>query len=222
MRASYSWLKLGERCGAAWHYRYVLRIADVSGAAAQRGKRLHKAAEKYLDGAIPVTQLPVEFWKIKAWLEVVKALKPLTEQIIYLDDTWQVCAPEQAAWIFIIDVSWIHDGEGHVVDLKSGRAYDSHAEQLQLYATAKLSTLPLLPAVNVSAKYTDTGQSLYETRYTREMLPQLQAHWSQRRIAVMNGERKPNPSFENCRFCSFAASRGGPCENEWKEIKELQ
>lgn len=217
MRASYSFIKLGEKCGAAWHYRYVLRLTDVSGAAAQRGKRLHKAAERYLAGEIPEQQLPVEFWKIKTWLEVVRALKPMSEQTIYLDESWQLCEPQQAAWIFVIDISWVHDNELNIVDLKSGRAYDSHAEQLQLYATAKLSVLPRLPAATVAAIYTDTGQKLYETRYTREMLPQLQEHWSQRRIAVINGERKPNPSFNNCRFCSFAASRGGPCENEWKE-----
>ncbi len=217
MRASYSFISLGERCGAAWFYRYITKIPSATGVAAQRGKRLHTAAERYLKGEIPIEQLPVEFWRIKTWMEMVSKVNPLVEEVLYLDADWKVCPPEGAAWIFIIDISYDLGDVGFVYDLKSGKPYDSHAEQLQLYATAQLSADPTFKEVEVGAVYLDSGQTLYATRYSREQLPELQERWSAKRLAVIHGDRKPNPSFMACRFCSYAASRGGPCENEWKE-----
>lgn len=216
-RSSYSSITLYERCGAAHYYRYDERIPSVTGVAAQRGKRLHTAAERFLNGEIDADHLPVEFWRLKEWIVMLKAAGAQTEKIVRINDAWELCPEDSESWIVIIDIVYFDPSTKtiYIFDLKSGKAYDSHADQLQLYATVMLATHAQYDAVEVAAVYLDTGQQLYQTRYTRETLPELRKTWAARRAKEQSGDRRPNPSFYACRFCSYAASRGGPCENEF-------
>lgn len=218
MRASYSSVSLFDKCKAAWKYRYKDRVAEPSSKAAERGSRLHSAAEQYLIGAMPEEQLPVEFWKIKNHMAAMKAERPQVEVELFLDDQWRPCNNKGAAWIVIIDslIRPPFDSQvAGVCDLKSGKVYDSHQDQLQLYATAVLSSFPAVASASVGALYLDEGRWGNQTTYHRGALPHLQNAWSAKRTWMMQEKLfNPSPSYFNCRFCSFAASKGGPCKDE--------
>lgn len=216
MRASYSSISLFDKCKAAWKYRYKDRVAEPGSKAAERGSRLHSAAEQYLIGAITEQQLPVEFWKIKPYMADLKTAKPQVEVELFLTDDWKPCGAKGAAWIVIIDsLVRSEPGFAEVCDLKSGKIYESHVDQLQLYATAVMSSFPSIEHTDVGALYLDEGRWGNTTRYYRNSLPKLQEYWSGKRTWMMKEQLfNPSPSTFNCRYCSFAASKGGPCQDE--------
>lgn len=216
MRASYSSISLFDKCKAAWKFRYKDRVAEPSSKAAERGSRLHGAAEQYLIGAITEQQLPVEFWKIKPHMAELKTAKPQVEVELFLTENWEPCGSKGAAWIVIIDsLTRAEPGVANICDLKSGKIYDTHQDQLQLYATAVMSSFPTVERTDVGALYLDEGKWANATRYYRRGLPAMQDYWGKRRTFMLREQLfNPSPSTFNCRYCSFGASKGGPCKDE--------
>ena len=67
--------------------------------------------------------------------------------------------------------------------------------------------------MRVRGLYIDQGKWDVEATYPRKMLPMLQKHWTERALKVLTDEEfKPNPSTENCTYCSYNKKKGGPCQ----------
>jgi len=211
-RISHSSASLFQKCPAAWNYQYNLGVRGPSGKAAERGSRLHAACEKWLMGHID--KLPIEFWKIQGAMGELRRTRPQVEVEVAVDAEWRACDPlsKDAAWLSIIDIL-ARPGPTtiHLVDLKSGKPYSTHQDQLQLYATMMLSITDALD-VGVSALYIDDGGYGHEKIYPRSLLPMLKSYYDDlRRKIHEEKEFAPTPSFDACRFCAAAAQRGGPC-----------
>jgi RecB family exonuclease len=215
VRLSYSSISLFRRCPAAWKFNYVDGIPSKVGEAANRGSRLHACAEKFFAGALTPEQLPVDFWRVRPWMEIVRTQKPTPEYRVWLSFDWEATDEQgtngPAVLLCIFDVLCIHGPDAAVFDLKTGRVYPEHAEQLELYAAAVLSAFPNVETARVGAVYIDSGELLHERSYARAELPALQRAWDERRAAIMaETEFAPTPGLA-CRFCSYAQSKGGPC-----------
>ncbi len=89
--------------------------------------------------------------------------------------------------------------------------YREHQEQREIYAIAAFITYPDISMVIVEHWYTDAGV-MYSDSYDRKDFVRLKKEWLKKIKPMMNDETfAPRPSSSACRFCSFAKSKGGPC-----------
>jgi len=171
---------------------------------------MHAMAEDYVNGKINFC--PAEIKKIGPLMETLKAQKAKTEEVWLLDKNWEPTDDPNKAWVkSIIDVHFL-DGETlHVKDYKSGRMYDSHRGQLELYGIMGLLRYPEAKRVATSAIYMDDGFEGMDGSIIRAMLPKMIKVWEDKAQRMMTDDiLAPNPGSA-CRWCSYKKENGGPC-----------
>ena len=214
-RTSYSALTTFEACPRSYKLYYLDEIkVETEKAAANRGTRLHLACERFLKGEIPFEKLPIDFRLIKLTLEQLKQKGAIAEQVWLLrDDTWEVQEEETPETSFkaILDIHYIEGNTLYIYDLKSGRKYPEHDDQLQAYAMAGLCRYPEVEEVMVAALYLEGLDT--QLKYNRAMLPHLQEFWKGRWDKLFNThDYPPTPSLDACRWCDYKATKSGHCE----------
>lgn len=216
-RASYSAISTHDECGASYMFSYIMKVPDPAGDAAARGTRLHTSGEMFLKGVLPVDKLPVDYWKVKEMMLQYKKVKAKSEETWCVDKSWNMCDESDPNILIkaVIDVHWFvaKQKELNVRDLKTGRIYQSHVDQLQLYGTLGMIRYPKAKMVDVAGTYIDQGKLDHQAQYPRKMLPMLIKRWDEKANAVLTDVKfDPKPSEDNCKWCTFNAKRkGGPC-----------
>lgn len=132
---SYSRLNCYDTCPKQYAYKYVdnLPSARPPGKAAERGTAIHTKAEMYLRGEIPM--YPPELQKVAAHAMMLKAKQATAEQKLAVTIEWKPTewdAPD-AYLRAILDINYKDVDTVHVQDWKTGKVYDSHKDQLNLY-----------------------------------------------------------------------------------------
>lgn len=214
-RTSYSALTTFEACPRSYKLYYLDEIkVESDKAAANRGTRLHLACERYLKGDIPYEKLPIDFRLIKLLLEDFKRKGAVPEQEwLIRDDTWEIQAEETPETSFkaILDIHYVEGDTLYIYDLKTGRKYPEHEDQLQAYALVGLCRYPEVQQAVVAALYLEGLGN--PTPYHRAMLPHLQDRWKERWDKLFTThEYPPTPSLDACRWCDYKATKGGQCE----------
>lgn len=209
-RWSYSSVSTYEECPSKWKYSYIDNLPWPSSAAMARGTRMHTMAEDYVKGNINFC--PPEIKKIGPLMEQLKARKAKTEEVWLLDKTWTPTEDPAQAWVkAIIDVHHIEGDTLYVKDYKSGRMYDSHRGQLELYGIMGLLRYPEVTRVATSAVYMDDGFEGMDGSIIRAMLPKMIPVWEEKAQRMMADDTwEPRPSSA-CRWCSYKKENGGPC-----------
>jgi hypothetical protein len=180
--------------------------------AADRGTRLHTACEKYLKDEIPLEKLSIDFRNVRGHLTIMKDLKAKAEEVWLCDDHWNYQTEEDLLTRFkaVIDIHYIIGKTLFIIDLKTGRQYPEHADQLQLYAVMGFSRYPEVAVVETSALYLE-GPG-HPSQYPRAMLPHLQKFWANRGGILFDATEYPaTPSADACRYCDYRAAKGGQC-----------
>jgi len=188
----------------------------VPGPAAQRGTRLHKNAEDYIKQTPedPV-QLCKEMIPLGPELERMRLNGWKSEEIWLMDASWSPVQDESLAWgKAIIDLHKMDGDVLNIVDLKSGKRYPEHEEQLQIYALMGMKRYKDVKRVDVAAWYIDEGGRLgHSMSYMPEMFDHYATPWTKLANEILTAtEFLPTPSRNACRFCPYKASQGGPCE----------
>lgn len=180
-----------------------------------RGTLLHKMAEDYMvDPAAPV---PFELKKIGRKLDELKTKQARAEVIWLVNRNWEPVLDQKEAWFkAIIDVHHVEDEVLYVNDYKSGREYPSHRGQLELYSVLGLLQYPLAKRAESAAIYIDGGFSGNEGSIIRPMLPKLIEKWTDKALRVENDHDFIANPGSSCRWCPYAASKGGPCGSSAK------
>jgi hypothetical protein len=210
IRLSYSSIKLWQECPARWAFRYIDKLDEKAGPAAMRGTRLHTAVERLLKGDITEASLPIELLKVKPLLMALKAVEAIPEAEWVVGRDWRT--DSEPLFKAVVDIHYVVGDELHIKDLKTGEVYDSHVDQLQLYAVMGMHLYPHVQRAHVSAIYIDHGIEAKECTYERSMLADLSQLWIDKATAIhSDGTYLPTPG-RACRFCSFSAKKGGPCE----------
>lgn len=211
-RTSYSALTTFEECPFSYKLYYLDGIKYEAGAAANRGTRLHTACEKYLKGEIELSSLSIDFRKIKPLLIELASLGAKAEETWLCDDdgNYHETETDDTRFKAIVDIHYIKHNRLVIKDLKTGRAYPEHADQLQAYATLGFSRYPDVEEVEVSCLYLEgEGQP---TVYNRAIHKHLVQFWKGRWDKLFQAEEYlATPSVEACRYCSYRASKGGEC-----------
>lgn len=145
----------------------------------------------------------------------------LSEEVWLADRKWlplQVEEPEpEGTWVkAVVDLHkfWTETRILEIVDLKSGRRYPEHEKQLQLYALLGIHRYEGVKRVDVSALYIDEGGSHgHRMSYLPEMFDYYALDWQLKAQRMFDDQDfLPTPSRQACKWCSFKASKGGPCQ----------
>lgn len=213
-RWSYSSLSTYLECPKSYHLSYIMGVKTPPSPAMARGSRLHKQAENFLNGTFK--QIPYDLAKVSIQLHELRQRKAKPERTWLLDRNWHPVEDQSKAWIkSIVDVHYLDPMTMtlYVEDFKTGQEYDSHRDQLELYAIKGMIMYPGVERVDVSALYIDQGRRAKEDRYLRAMLPKLQEKWHANAVRMMEDRVwEPTPSPDACKWCDFNKKRGGPCE----------
>jgi hypothetical protein len=217
MRYSYSSIKKYLECPAAFKYRYILKLPEPTSAAMDRGTRLHKLAEDYMnaDFSVPV---PYALKKIGISLYQMRQRHYQTESTWLVDHEWNLVEDENKAMLkAVIDIHRLDKDVLRIHDYKSGREYPSHRDQLELYSAIGLCIYPDAKRVESSAIYIDTGHEGSQRSIIREMLPHILQRWD-RDIGRMESDTEFSPTpGGHCERCAHSSKNKGPCD-AWRGL----
>lgn len=210
-RWSYSKVSTYERCPKKKGFKYDERLRPIAekSAAALRGDELHKDLELHIDKGL----YEVPEWMRPHQPHLERYANGLKEQRICLNEEWEVVAEGDETCIFIIDLLHIEEPFATVIDYKSGKRYDNHAEQIELYSAAVLWALPEIERVEGKCYYLDEkpgswGKPVF---VDRDNMVAIRARWDSRVVMMdVDTECAPRPGWY-CKWCEYRKSEGGPC-----------
>lgn len=210
MRWSYTRLSSYEKCAFAYKMKYIEKLADPPGKAAQRGTDIHENVERFLKGQ--QDELPPTLHH-RSFIEAFPT-HTVSEGAIYFNDKWEVLPSKDDHWLVcVLDIviPYTEDKEVDVWDIKSGKPYESHYDQLMLYGLSALVKYGAEKA-NTGMIYVDQAGALPSTRtWLAEQVPSLKQHYEER-VERMSSDTTlaPNPG-KHCSWCNYSKKKGGPC-----------
>lgn len=215
---SYSRLLDFESCPLRARMKYVDKIPDVQGEAAERGTRIHQLAEDFVKGKIK--KLPTELLKFSD--EFLALRKRFIEKLVSLEGEWGFdkdwnVTTYKTAWVRIKLDARISKAKKHsvVVDYKTGKRFGNeikHGEQVVIYGIAELLREPNVEIVDVELWYLDVDV-LISTRFTREQLMRFLPGFEKRGAKITTATHFPaNPSLHTCKWCAYGPAKGGQCK----------
>lgn len=216
MALSYSGWTTHKQCPQKYKFSYVLKLPrDFSHPAAQRGTDIHNSIDKYVLGEADRLhpEIPVNYAQ---WLHGLRQYEPMPEMKFAVDENWKLTDWEDKAakWRGLMDLKLTpqpQDSEVRVYEWKTGKIYDDHAYQSELYGTIALGLHPEKSSAIVSNVYFDQGKK-HDREYRQVDLDGLRMLWDRRHKDVTNDDIYPaNPGFY-CRWCDFSKAKGGPCQ----------
>ena len=208
----FSKLDCFRACKAKFRYQFIDKLPQPGSKAMERGDKIHKGIESYLNGW--KKDLPPEALEWKEEIDRLKASDFKGEQAIGLDKDWKHLPSWFAptTWVRIkMDSYYIENDTGYAIDFKTGKYRIPSSDQVELYAIGMLSIAPYVNKVHAQMWFIDTGD-MYEKVYTKDQLIQLRSKY-QGEAAVMYTEEQwePEPS-EECRYCPYSRTKNGPCK----------
>lgn len=211
-RWSFSSYGTHSDCPAKYKFSYIDGIEWGESPQMSRGSRQHKMAEEFVNGT--VIQVPHEIRHVGPYLQNLIGYKAKTEVIWMVDQNWNPVTDPDKAWLkAIVDVHWWQDPTLFVRDYKTGRMYDDHRDQLELYGVLGMIHYPEAKRCDTAAMYFDSTQEGMESSIIRPMLTKLIETWHARGVTVMEDrEWKPKPAA-HCKWCPYSKThKGGPCD----------
>ena len=176
-----------------------------------RGTDLHNAIEDMLNNKsnkLPkaishYTDFVLGLRTMEAKPEVPFAFNALWESVDFEDETAEIRG--------FLDCELVGQ-ELIVYEWKSGKKYDDHVVQRNLYGLAALIRNPSYEKVRVITTYLDSSSN-DETTYHAPMLNTYKWFWTKK----INSTRPPQPypmrPSWKCGTCQFSRNRGGLCPN---------
>lgn len=215
---SYSRLLDFESCPLKAKLKYVDKIVESSGPAAERGTMIHQLAEDFVCGKIK--KLPVELVKFSD--EFLALRNRFVEKAVSLEGEWGFDrdwnkSTYKDAWVRIKLDARIVKSKTHsiVVDYKTGKRFGNevkHGEQVVLYGIAELLREPHVESVDVELWYLDVDE-LISTRFTREKLLRFLPSFEKRGVKITTATQfPPNPNLFSCKWCPYGPAKSGDCK----------
>jgi len=209
-RHSYSSWALYHKCPYAYKCRYILKIETPEHPASKRGSALHKEGEDYMNGEI--AELESKEWEaFKPKLDQRKDLSPQPEIKIAFDKEWNHCEwNAKTAWVRMVLDLLVPGDSIETVDYKTGKIYETHRDQSDLYSLGSMLKYPEVEEHTVSFWYLDQ-KVIHNYRYSTKESDKLKSVWTRRFTQVEKDNLyAPKPGVA-CRWCNFSKKKGGPC-----------
>lgn len=215
---SFSTLMKFEECPYGLYLSKVEKCPNPSGPAADRGSKIHQAAEDFIQGVRPDVAK-----ELKHFDGLIREIRDLYgEGKVEVEQDWGFTRDwRQTGWMDAdtwarvkLDVL-IHEDPTSVIcyDWKSGQKFGNeikHSQQCISYALATVLRYPEVQFVEAAMLYVDKDDKMVK-RYTRDEL--LGIHWKgwERRANLMTTavDFPAYPSKHNCKWCPHAKVQEG-------------
>lgn len=216
-RWSYSKLSVFEWCPRQFKYRYIDKLSEPEkNWAADRGIIIHAKGEQFLKGNIK--GVPKEYEAYKSELRMLKRFKAKPEVDFSFTKDLKPCKWDDwnNVWcISRLDAAATKDDCALIVDYKTGKIYDTHKDQSDLYTFAAFIQYPKIESVSTEFWYLDQPDEdpgIWE--YDRDKhFQHLKMMFKKRATKIFTEKSfKCKPSYK-CAWCNFNKKKGGPCEN---------
>lgn len=215
MQGSYSRIKDWEKCPRLAQFKHIHKIKEAENPAMLRGKELHSQAEQYIKGGDPQADPPMALWNVQEYMrEYAGWDEPQCELQLAVNDQW-----EPTGWFdkdvylrAVVDLLSVSIPKARIVDHKSGKIYDEHPLQAELYACFGFAGWKEVDEVEVQFNYIDQGTRMNYT-FTRDQYEALRAKWDEKMTSMRNDDVFPTNPGRHCRWCNFSKAKGGPCEH---------
>lgn len=218
-------------CPSKVYYKKVLKLKEPPNAAMERGDQIHKLAERYIKGDIPV-KIPPELALFEKEFKELRAKFRKISQSMVIEDSWAMTkAWEETAWNdwagcwlrLKLDCAFhVDDTTLRINDWKTGKfredKNEDYQEQLELYALVALilhdhiqTVTPFLVYLDQGVVYPSKPEDAERMTYTRDMIPALKKTWEKRTRALLSDTVfAPRPN-NLCGWCFFRKDNNGPC-----------
>lgn len=212
---SFSRYKTWFDCPFKAKLKFIDKLPEPGSPAMERGSAIHKMAEDFANGLMRT--MPDELAKFKSEFLALKRAKPACEGEWAFTSDWEetgwFAKAPKAAWCRVkTDVFYVEKDKttGNVIDHKTGKPKDDHAEQLSLYALAAFIKYPQLKVCHAKLWYLDSGDEVSQT-FVRAQMDELKAHWNGKVKPMLSDTRFAPKPGNGCRWCHFSKSKNGPC-----------
>jgi hypothetical protein len=215
---AHSLSKLGtfEQCAAKYKFRYLDKIPQgAKSAAASRGIDLHETIDAFLKRGIDgPLQPPLDFYQ--GFLDTLRQIDGVLPEFQFgVDRSWVAVDEEWNSpnlWlraVFDLLVPPISD-QIEIFDWKSGKIYENHRDQRELYACLALAKYPTAKRIRSTSVYLDVGQQRGEVYEINDIID-ARSRWANRLGRLDTATEFPfNPQY-SCRWCNYSKAQGGPC-----------
>lgn len=215
---SYSGLTMYEKCPRSFQLKYIIKHPEgefVVSPAMARGSRVHQAAEDYVNSAIQ--KLPKELEGKQGFFDRIVAVGTAVPELHFnLTREFDSIDFEDKEGGYIRGIMDLALPQGDLLEIKeykTGKKYDSHADQRSLYSLAGLVLFPEAKVVRTTTVYFDLKNKDETLTVERDQLDDMKWSWSRRvNRTKPPQEYKMRPGYY-CRWCNFSKAKGGPCPN---------
>ena len=195
---SYSSLSDYETCAHAWMYRRIIKLPEPESVHLIKGNMIHKIAEDYLNGEID--ELPPVLANFSKEFANLRNRGAKAEEALCIDEYWR-----------LIPDGWEHPDtwlraktdariDNIIIDFKTGKQYDSHVTQAQLYADLFLATTSEYDEVHTEFWYLESG-AVSDWTFTRDGLPDRIKDWKLRANAMLTDTTFLPTKHKWCKYC---------------------
>ncbi len=230
---SYSRYRDWKRCPFYAKCKHVDRMPEPGSPAMDRGGKVHKMAQDYVEAKRAPTKISEELACFEVEFKDLRKMKALCENEWAFTREWQPTGWfDTDAWLRVkMDVHYVNTKQNrlYVTDHKTGKVSDDFEEQEELYAIGGLLMYPTVDDVCVQFWYLDAGEisstgvghgSKDPTAadkaaggiYTRDQLPALLKKWEKKVAPMLADTRFPPKANWACGRCAFSKAKSGPCK----------
>ena len=212
---SYSRYADYQQCPLKFKLKHIMKMKTAGSPAMQRGSDIHKEGENWLKTPKKL-KLPESYSHFADEMAHVKALSPLVEQQWGFTKDWK-----PTGWFagdtflrIVTDITIKYDdGTADIIDIKTGRKYDTNQEQMDLFSCGPFMMWPDVNEVTTRLWYVDQPKdNVVEQEFTRANFEKIKKQWDKRILPMFNDTKfAPRPN-DKCKWCDFRKSEGGPCK----------
>jgi len=212
-----------KKCPAYSSWKYLEKLSDGgTNAAMERGTQIHKLAEDHTNGKLK--RLPKELGLFKEDFTRLRKYKAQAEDSWTFDAAWGECAWNDwnNAWLRVKVDAFYTDPKTmtmYVIDHKTGslrmQKEEEYRLQLELTTVAAFKRFPEIEQVASQLWYIDEGVIYPEEAEPvgRDQEAKLTKVWEKHAAQMLNATSFPMKPNDECRWCDFRASKGGPCRH---------
>ena len=211
---SYSRYQVYKSCPFKAHCKFNLKLKEPSVPQMERGIKVHKDCELYLNEG---GRIKKEMKLFTDEFKELRALKAVAEAEWAFTNRWsQTGWFDKNVWLrtkidALVDAENTDDGVLRIIDAKTGKPSDDNKEQLELYGVSGFSMRKKVKKIRTELWYLDQGV-IHDEEFDRKHFVALKKMWQDKVRPMMNdNDYVPRPSYK-CKWCAFSKDSGGPCE----------
>lgn len=216
---SYSSLSRFEECPQRYFWEKVEKRPVPPSPHLERGNHIHAQFERALRA--DATEAGVPAVSLIEYVAALKLRRPIVEEMWHFDRRWNFLGTEfrPTSWLLVKMDAYVPPVVGrkaknaHVVDWKTGKKYDDHEKQAEIYALAAAARegVERCAEVDIDMVYVDQAHIEKWSLPAAEVFDEATAEWSERAEKMLTAREYPAKPNRFCNWCPFSRGKGGPC-----------